>query len=307
MSDTPAMISLIIPVYNRAKLVVPTLESIEGQTSRDFELILVDNNSTDGTYEVLESWCRRMQERDIFTRLIRCVVPGAAAARNAGLEINRCDYVMFFDSDDIMPPQHVASVLNAIGRHPEAELIGWDVVLDTAGKRTVKTFARRGDQWHNLMHGGMATQRWCASADLLRRAGGWNPEVRYWDDIELGCRMLAQKPVIFYTGVSDVCVICHPESITGTYTCDPSRMEAALRSMESVLRQNVWTDIKRAVEYGLSARCGNSRDKELMSELLRRNKGLKKQLCRIAYHQTRLGIPGAARLLRPFCRLCLPH
>lgn len=303
MIRTPAKICLIVPVYNRVEIVTTTLESIERQTRRDFDLILIDNNSTDGTYEILESWRKRLSDGGIETRLIRCTIPGAAAARNAGMDINRCEWVMFFDSDDIMPPQHIERILTAIANNPKVELIGWDIVLlDYLGRRTVKTFARHGDQWHNLMHGGMATLRWCAKSDLIRRAGGWNPEVIYWDDIELGSRMLALKPVIYYAGLSDVCVISHPDSITGTYHCDPSRIETSLRSIEAVLEQTLWTDIKRAIEYGLSARCGNDRGKKLMAELLHRTKGLKRELCRIAYLQTRSGIPGAARLVAPFCK-----
>lgn len=304
MSHSPAKICVIVPVYNRALLVAATLDSIEKQTSRDFELVLVDNNSTDGTYAVLDQWRSRLQAGGIDTRLISCDTPGAAAARNAGLDICRCEWVMFFDSDDIMPPGHIASALTAIARHPEAELIGWDtVIVEQKGNRSVKTFARHGDQWHNLMHGGMATQRWCARTELIRRAGSWNPDIRFWDDIELGCRILDLKPKISYTGLSGVTVYANPDSITATYASDPARIEPALQSIERVTGRTLWTDLKRAVEYARTARADNSRGKKLMGRLMRRNKGMRKLILGIAYWQTRLGLPGAARLAKPLCTL----
>ena len=302
-AKTPT-ISVIIPVFNREGIVVATLESIAGQTARDFELILVDNNSTDGTYDVLDMWRRKLQADGIDTTLIKCATPGAAAARNAGLAKARGEWTLFFDSDDTMPSGHVSSVLDAIAKRPQAEIIGWDVVyVDTDGKRSVKTFACRGDQWHNLMHGGMATQRWCARTGLVRRIGGWGEGVRFWDDIEIGCRMLALKPEIYHIGLSGVTVMAQTESITATYACDPSRMEPALQSIERVLGQTLWTDLKRAVEYAHTDRAGNPEGRRLMDELLGRNSGPKKLLLRLAYLQTRHGIPGAARLAKPFCML----
>lgn len=304
MNERPPEISVIIPVFNRAQLVEATLQSIARQTSRDFELILVDNNSTDGTYAVLNHWRERLQDCGIDTRLICCDTPGAAAARNAGLDICRCEWVMFFDSDDIMPQQHIGSALTAISQHPDAKLIGWDVIyVSDNGKRSVKTFARHGDQWHNLMHGGMATLRWCARTELVRQAGGWGEDIKFWDDIELGCRMLELRPEIYYIGLSGVTVIAHTESITATYTCDPSRIEPALRSIERVLGQTVWTDLKRSIEYALTDRAGNPQGRRMMNGLLSRNSGSKKLIYRLAYWQTRLGIPGAARLAKPFCML----
>jgi len=298
MAVETGKISVVIPVFNREKLVASTLESMARQTSRDFELILVDNNSTDGTYSTLESWQKKLQGLGIDTVLAKCTTPGAPAARNTGLDLARYEWILFFDSDDIMPPRHIARAIDAINDHPDAEIIGWDVTYHTNGRRSVKTFARKGDQWHNLMHGGMATQRWCARTELVRRVGGWKLDLRYWDDIELGCRMLALKPVIYYIGLSGIDVIAQEVSITGTYDCDPSRMEPALRSIEQVLGQTVWTDLKRTIEYALTERAGNRQGRAMMAELLSRNSGARKMIYRLAYLQTRLGIPGAARLAK---------
>ena len=77
-------ISIIIPVYNRASLVIRTLDSIAAQTLQPDRIIVVDNNSSDGSYDAVKRWM------DAYSGTARCTLlterkPGAAAARNKGL------------------------------------------------------------------------------------------------------------------------------------------------------------------------------------------------------------------------------
>ena len=91
----------------------------------------------------------------------------------------------------------------------------------------------------------------------------------------------------------------HGDSITGTYAADPARIEPALGSIGATLGSQALPDLKRAVEYGLSSRAGNSRGRELMGKLLRRNKLPRRLMLWFAYTHTRLGLRGAATLLKP--------
>lgn len=75
-------IDIIVPVYNRAKIVQPTLQAIAAQSFKDYRLVLVDNNSTDDTLQVLEAF--KQEHSDIDVTIVQCATPGAAAARNAG-------------------------------------------------------------------------------------------------------------------------------------------------------------------------------------------------------------------------------
>ena len=90
------MISVIVPVYNAEKYLVQCIESILDQTFSNFELLLIDDGSADGSAEI----CRSYQGKDKRVRLLQQENAGASAARNRGLEEAQGTYIMFVDSDD---------------------------------------------------------------------------------------------------------------------------------------------------------------------------------------------------------------
>ena len=90
------MLSIIIPVYNSEKYLRSCIESVIYQSYHDIEIILVDNNSTDGSLKI----CQEYAERDKRIRLLSEKKKGAAAARNCGIRVAAGDYITFVDSDD---------------------------------------------------------------------------------------------------------------------------------------------------------------------------------------------------------------
>ena len=109
ITHAPA-ISVIIPVYNEADVVVETLESLTAQTFGDFEVICVDDGSTDDSADLV----RRVAERDGRIRLVTQANGGAASARNAGLDLARGTYVCFLDADDLFAPTLFERLVAAI-------------------------------------------------------------------------------------------------------------------------------------------------------------------------------------------------
>ncbi len=118
--SSPA-VSVVIPTYQRRQFVRRAVTSVLAQTFQDFELLVIDDGSTDGTASGLAGLDGRVlyqwQEN-----------AGLAAARNAGLGLARGDIVAFLDSDDCWLPTHLAVVTEALSRHP-------DVVLCTTAPR----------------------------------------------------------------------------------------------------------------------------------------------------------------------------
>lgn len=107
------MISIIIPSYNRAHLIVDTLNSIVNQTYTNWECVVVDDGSTDDTLFVLEKFA--LQDHRIkFYKRPSHKPKGANACRNYGFEKSTGEYVIFFDSDDIMLPEKLELQLNLI-------------------------------------------------------------------------------------------------------------------------------------------------------------------------------------------------
>ncbi len=91
------MISIIIPVYNASRYLAEALDSVLGQEGVDFEVVAVDDGSTDESPAILAEYARRDSRLQVITR----ENAGVSAARNAGIEASRGEYVSFVDADDI--------------------------------------------------------------------------------------------------------------------------------------------------------------------------------------------------------------
>ncbi len=96
------MVSIIVPVYNAVKYIETTIDMVSRQTYKDWELILVDDASTDGSADLIEKLVASQGKR---VRLIRkSVNEGAAAARNTGIDASAGRYIAFLDADDVWMP-----------------------------------------------------------------------------------------------------------------------------------------------------------------------------------------------------------
>lgn len=102
-------ISIIVPVYNTAPYLKRALDSIRRQSMKHYEVILINDGSTDSSRDILLSYCRK----DARFRLIDQENSGVSAARNAGLHAARGEYVAFLDSDDFLAPFYLQRLYRA--------------------------------------------------------------------------------------------------------------------------------------------------------------------------------------------------
>ena len=101
------LVSIIIPTYNRAHLISETLDSVLAQTYTNWECIVVDDGSTDGTDELLASYCKK-DNRFQYHHRPKDRFPGGNTARNYGFVLSRGAYVQWFDDDDVMLPEFLS-------------------------------------------------------------------------------------------------------------------------------------------------------------------------------------------------------
>ena len=101
-------VSVIIPVYNREAYIRESVDSVLAQTFTEFEVIVVDDGSTDAAAEIIQSYT------DPRIRLIRQSHQGVSAARNTGLDAARGEYITFLDSDDLYYPDFLQSLFQII-------------------------------------------------------------------------------------------------------------------------------------------------------------------------------------------------
>ena len=113
------LVSVVVPTYNRAYCLGRALESVVGQTYANWELIVVDDGSTDGTAEMVQAG----YGSEGRMRYIRQANAGVSAARNAGIREARGEYVAFMDSDDVWKPWKLEAQLACLGMFPEAGMV----------------------------------------------------------------------------------------------------------------------------------------------------------------------------------------
>lgn len=111
------MISIIIPLYNKEANIRRTLKSVLDQDFRNFELIIVNDGSTDNSVEVINN-----SFNDDRICIINQENKGASAARNRGVEASKYNYISFIDADDEWEPDYLSKIIESIKLYPSAEM-----------------------------------------------------------------------------------------------------------------------------------------------------------------------------------------
>ena len=124
--------SVIIPLYNKASYVQKTVESVLGQTLGDYELIIIDNGSNDGSSEIVADFT---DPRIRTVRLEENV--GVSNARNTGVSLSTAPYITFLDADDWWEPTFLEEMEALIERHPDAGIYGTGYYIVKNGKKRV--------------------------------------------------------------------------------------------------------------------------------------------------------------------------
>lgn len=178
------LFSVVVPTWNDADRLQRSLDSVLGQTISDFELIVVDDGSTDRTHEVLERY------DDPRIRTVQQDHAGVSAARNRGLRHAQGRWVVFLDSDDEALPDWLEALAPAT-REPDAGLIGCGLWLVRHGSESNE--ARLPDTSDGLFRhqpvlflaGAFAVER-----GLLKAVGGYVESLAYSENTDLGIRLI---------------------------------------------------------------------------------------------------------------------
>ncbi|MEM9091728.1 MAG: glycosyltransferase family A protein [Cyanobacteria bacterium P01_F01_bin.53] len=244
------LVSIIIPSYNSENTVLATVESVLQQTLKDFEIILINDGSTDGTLALLNAI------NDPRLRIFSFENGGLATARNRGIQRATGDYLTFLDADDLWTPDKLEKQVNALQQAPGAGVAySWTRSMDSSGELFYDANADSftGDVYAQLLLGNfitsgsniMVTKEAAASVGLFD--GSLNP----CEDWDYSLRLAKQWPFV---------VVAEPQILyrqsSGSMSTNFKKVETACWQVcEQALAQITPDRIKGGSKQQLEARC----------------------------------------------------
>ena len=201
---------MIIPTHNRPELTLRAIDSAQTQTLRDLEVIVVDDGSTDHTWQSL----LRIQEQDSRVKPLQQTAQGANPARNHGVSHAKAAHVIFLDSDDELVPNAIESLISNVGGDKIAVVCGGAETVDDRGHHLETRYPRNlGPPYENQIALFLAGT-YLVRRDVLIQCGGFDPQCRASQHKDLALRLV---PYCVASGqqiatVADVTVRVHAHS-----------------------------------------------------------------------------------------------
>lgn len=192
------MISIIIPCYNSEKFIGRALDSVFKQTYKDWELILVNNNSTDGTLNVLEDYQRKFPS---LIRVISETKKGAPAARNKGIKEAKGEWIQFLDADDEILPEKLAGQIELANQTNASIVTSPYTRVSSGGKKNyvIPRGLYMDDAWCALASSNMGiTSSNLFKKEKLVEVGGWDENLVASQEYDLMFRILQREPVVAF-------------------------------------------------------------------------------------------------------------
>lgn len=216
MGSSP-LVSIVMPLYNKRPYVKRAIDSIQRQTFSDWELIIVDDGSTDGSVS-------EIPRNDTRIRLFHQENKGPGAARNVGTGMALGEFVTFIDADDYYYPHKLEEEMTLLWKEQKAEWMISAFEYQSDNQITLRSICDiNGNElkgapliFNNALKQ-LTVKGWhvdglCIRKNLLERVGGFLPDMRYKEITELmiRCALIEPRTVIFPTPL--YCVVGVPNS-----------------------------------------------------------------------------------------------
>ena len=220
-------LSIIVPVYNVEQYLVRCIESIVLQMCDDYELILVDDGSTDASGTYCDEFARKYASLNIV--VIHQANGGLSAARNRGLDAAKGEYVTFVDSDDCICMHTITDNMNFLSAHPEVDMLEYpvEVHVDSADAYSLNFFEETQsvdvfEDW--IRRGGY---HHCYAWNKIYRSHLWEnyrfPISEFYEDVAVMPHIVKHCRVIHYSSRGCYRYYRHEGSITTSYRYNKQR------------------------------------------------------------------------------------
>lgn len=187
------MFSVVIPLYNKERSVKNTIESVLNQTFQDFEVIVVNDGSTDNSLEVVKSF------NDERIRIINQKNSGVSSARNRGIKEAKYDWIAFLDADDLWLPKYLETIRNLMIKYPQASVLCTGYSRNNYEKTNKNTEDILITDYFsaNLSRNLIWTSSVVIHRSCFIKCGNFDVNLTHGEDIEMWIR-LAKKYLIAY-------------------------------------------------------------------------------------------------------------
>lgn len=196
------MVSIVIPLYNKAQSIANTIACIQNQTFQDFEIVVVEGWSTDGSLEIIQKLASEDKRIKVFMQKNR---NGVTPARNETIEASQCEHIVFIDADDYWEPTYIETMVKLINDYPDAGIWGMNHGEISNGiKRIVKCPVEKGyrgvieNPW--ISGSPYWTSATAVSKKALEKIGGFDNRIIFGEDIDLWYRLMLEFPAVFENG-----------------------------------------------------------------------------------------------------------
>ncbi len=210
------LISVIVPSFNCAKYLGRAIDSILGQSMPDFEVIVVDDGSSDGTFAVVAQY-----QKHASVRYLHQSNKGPSAARNHGLKASQARYVMFVDADDALPPGALATIESAITQTGASWCVTDVLRVSDETPTIVRSLVPVRDLFYGILADDFIRRGVFFRREDLVAIGGYDETLTIREDWDLNIRMIEGGKRFLYIPSPLYIYSWRAHSLT---TCDPSRI-----------------------------------------------------------------------------------
>lgn len=252
------LVSVLVPLYNKVDFIAETIESVLNQTYPNIELIIVDDGSTDGSFEI----AKRYASSTVF--VFSQANKGASAARNTAFDYSKGDFIQYLDADDVLDARKVEEQINGMRRETNvlslAKMFYFSVSYNGIWRIEEITFFNKDyeDMVAFLLEQATITtfiHSWLIPRELIKKTGKWNETMTIFDDCDFYLRLIPLATKIIHCPKS-ICYYRMPNTDSHlSQRCDLPSLEASLGYFSRFETTMLSKDIKYHEETRLKLAC----------------------------------------------------
>lgn len=248
LSKQKALVSIIIPIFNRSDLTLETLKSIQNQSYPNFECILIDDGSTDNSIAVIADFINQDERFQLHIRP-DSKLKGANSCRNYGFEISKGEFINWFDSDDIMHPDFIS---NKMAVFEDADVVISKHCYFKDDIQKIVGYENRTKASDNLFEDFVTLKiSWYTpdplwSKSFLSGKQLFREELKKGQDRDLYIRLLMDNPKILFVDQYLTYYRQHGNTISNTFSIEviQSHFDALNKNIELILKNKPSKELK---------------------------------------------------------------